>query len=304
MLQLQGVNSEYLSSVEGIRSPRVGMSFSEVPIQHRIAIVGDSFTFGLEVPYENTWGHQLEIALGPEWQVLNFGVDGYGVDQAFLRYQRDILAWRPDIVILGVIEDDFRRTMGVYGFLTSPGGLPFPKPRFVVRDYVLTLLNFPLPRPEFIFTRPFITELPFIEYDRSFQSAEWEWHSYLNAYAVRFLLSRFPRWPVLRPNIDDEAMKSVNGAIFHAFLGLSRAQGSIPIIVYFPARLDFASPQQGWTRVAREVFQTYGIPLLDMTNCVSQISPAERFAILHYSSVTNAAVAKCLRDAIEEASQR
>jgi hypothetical protein len=99
-------------------------------------------------------------------------------------------------------------------------------------------------------------------------------------------------------------MKSVNGAIFHAFLGLARAHGSTPIIVYFPTRLDFASPQQGWTRVAREVFQTYGIPLLDMTNCVSQISPAERFVILHYSSVTNVAVAKCLRDAIGEASQR
>jgi hypothetical protein len=74
--------------------------------------------------------------------------------------------------------------------------------------------------------------------------------------------------------------------------------------VYFPARLDFASPQQGWTRFAREVFQTYGIPLLDMTSCVSQVSPAERFVILHYSSVTNAAVANCLLDVIGQASQR
>jgi hypothetical protein len=245
------------------------MSFAAAPIQHRIAIVGDSFTFGLEVPYEDTWGPQLEIALGLEWQVLNFGVDGYGVDQAFLKYQLNVLAWHPDIVILGVIEDDFRRTMGVYGFLTFPGWLPFPKPRFVVRDHVLTPLNFPLPHPGFIFTRQFITDLPFIECDRSFQSAEWEWHSYFNAYTIRFLLSRFPRWPVLRPNTDDEAMKSVNGAIFQACLGLARAQGSTPIVVYFPARSDFVTPRPRWTRVAREVFQTYGIPFLDMTSALS-----------------------------------
>jgi hypothetical protein len=83
--------------------------------------VGDSFTFGLEVRYEDTWPRQLERLLGPEFQVLNFGVDGYGVDQAYLRYRRDGLAWRPEIVVLGVIDDDFRRTMCVYAFLCFPG---------------------------------------------------------------------------------------------------------------------------------------------------------------------------------------
>jgi hypothetical protein len=117
----------YLSSAEGIRGPRLGMSFSGVPARHRIAIVGDSFTFGLEVRYEETWGHQLELALGQGYQVLNFGVDGYGVDQAYLRYKRDVLSWHPEIVILGVINDDLRRTMGVYGFLTfQEGRFHFP----------------------------------------------------------------------------------------------------------------------------------------------------------------------------------
>jgi|SoiMetStandDraft_2_1073263.scaffolds.fasta_scaffold03231_2 hypothetical protein len=294
----------YLSSVEGIRSPRVGMVFANVPARRRIAIVGDSFTFGLEVSYEKTWGHQLELALGLEYQVMNFGVDGYGVDQAYLRYRRDVLSWHPDIVILGVIEDDFRRTMGVYGFLTFPGGLPFPKPRFVVRDYGLAPLNLPLPDPEFIFTRQFITDLPFIEYDRSFQSAEWQWHSYFHAHSIRFLLSRFPRWPVSRPNIADEAMKSVNGEIFRSFLALARAQGSTPIVVYFPGRSDFVSPQSRWKGVAREVLQAYGIPFLDMTSCVSQVSPVERFAVVHYSAATNAVIAGCLRNVIREALRR
>jgi hypothetical protein len=54
----------YLSSAEGMRSPRVGMSYAQTPAQHRVALVGDSFTFGLEVPYEGTWGAQLELLLG------------------------------------------------------------------------------------------------------------------------------------------------------------------------------------------------------------------------------------------------
>jgi lysophospholipase L1-like esterase len=70
--------------------------FAAVPAKRRIAVVGDSFTFGLEVRYEDTWPYQLERALGPEFRVLNLGVDGYGVDQAFLRYRRDVLAWRPE----------------------------------------------------------------------------------------------------------------------------------------------------------------------------------------------------------------
>jgi len=295
-VKLDSEEDIYLSSVEGIRSPRVGMSFAATPARHRVAIVGDSFTFGLEVRYEETWGHQLELALGQGYQVLNFGVDGYGVDQAYLRYERDVLSWKPDIVILGLINDDLRRTMGVYGFLTFPGAeIPFPKPRFILKGQKLSLLNLPLPTPESIFAKQSINELPFVEYDGSFQRTEWESHFYHYSYSVRFLLSKYPRWPLPQPTVTDGALKSVNGEIFRAFVRLAHERGSTPIVVYFPAHSDFVGPQVGWTRVAREVFQTYGIPYLDMTRCVSKVRPSQRFVTLHYSPITNVAIAKCLR---------
>jgi len=297
----------YFSSVEGIRSPRAGMKFAIVPTKRRIALVGDSYTFGLEVQYEGTWGHLLELALGPEFQVLNFGVDGYGVDQAYLRYRRDVLSWHPDIVIFGVIEDDLRRTMGVYGFLTFPNAaMPFPKPRFVMTGHTLDLFNIPLPTPDSLFAKDFITELPFIEYDQSFHSSEWEWRFYHHAYSIRFLLSRYPRWPVLGPAISDEAMKSVNGEIFRLFVRLAREEGSTPVIVYFPSRFDFVSdgtaPSRP-TRVAKQVLRDNRIAYLDVTDCVRGVSPAERFLRLHYSRVANAAVARCLADSIREVSR-
>jgi GDSL-like Lipase/Acylhydrolase family len=294
-------NNLYFSSLEGIRSPRVAMTFAGIPARHRIAIVGDSFTFGLEVQYEGTWGHHLERMLGSEYQVLNFGVDGYGVDQAYLRYQRDVLPWRPDIVVLGMINDDFYRTMGVYGFLKFiDSEMPFPKPRFVLREKIVPL-NLPLPTPDEIFAKKSITELPFIAYDASFQRDEWMWHFYHYAYSIRFLLSKFPHWPVPEPNDSEDTLKSVNGEILRAFVRLARERGSTPVVVYFPSRSDFASdgtPLTGLRRIGQEVLQASGIAYLDMTDCVSKVRPTERFAIRHYSPATNAVVAGCLVDSI------
>ena len=296
--------SIYLSSAEGLRSPRSGMSYAGSRPNRRIAIVGDSFTFGLEVRYEDTWGHQLELILGDGTQVLNFGVDGYGVDQSFLRYQRDTIPWRPDIVILGVINDDLRRTMCVFGFLCFPGGeIPFSKPRFELNGQTLRLLNVPLSTPQSLFEKLSIADLPFIEYDPSYnQSSDWEKHFYHHLISFRYLISKFPRWTEPREGVTDEALKGVNGAIFRSFLRLARAQGSIPIVVLFPTLSDFMQERRGRTGIAKEVLRSNEIPFIDMTDCVSALDVTERFVALHYSPATNFAIAKCLRDWIRERS--
>jgi hypothetical protein len=291
----------YLSSVEGLRSPQAGISFAgrRPPPRHRIALVGDSFTFGLEVHYEDTWGNQLERVLGPEFQVLNFGVDGYGVDQAYLRYQRDVLAWHPDVVILGVINDDLRRTMCVYAFLCFPGfEMPFAKPRFTVSGDTLVPRNVPLPPPDSLFMQAAIADLPFIAYDPSFDPAEWEWHPYDHSYAIRFVLSKFRRWPVPGPAVTEAALRTVNGEVLRAFVRRAREHGATPIVVFFPSRTAFLPEPQRSPSVAQQVLSANAIPYVDMTECVSRVSPAERFVTLHYSAVTNAAIARCLRDAV------
>ena len=82
----------------------------------RVALIGDSFTFGEGVRFEDTWGSVLGEALGTHCQVLNFGVPGYGIDQIYLRYMKDVRPWHPTIVIASFIEDDLWRTMSVYAF--------------------------------------------------------------------------------------------------------------------------------------------------------------------------------------------
>lgn len=62
----------------------------------------------------------LERSLGSNATVLNLGVDGFGVDQTVLRYERDAWAWKPDVAILGLIDHDLLRTLSVYSFVTFP----------------------------------------------------------------------------------------------------------------------------------------------------------------------------------------
>ena len=291
-----GDDSVYLSSAEGLRSGRAGISLAASPARHRIALVGDSFTFGLEVRYEQTWGHQLEQALGADYQVLNFGVDGYGTDQAYLRYRRDVVPWHPDVVILGLVSDDLNRSMCVYGFLCFHGSeMPFPKPRLVLRGDSLVPLAMPLPSPESIFATRAIEQLPFVEYDRAFDPLEWQRHAYDGAYSVRYLLSRFRRWSVLGPLKDDAAMARVNGAVLRSFVREVKKNGSTPVIVFLPAKgellPDWNQPFHG-PALLREL----GLTFVDATPCVTKVAPARRFVVLHYSPEANAAVAGCLRD--------
>lgn len=300
----RSVDGLNFSSAEGLRSPRAGMAFADVPTTYRIALVGDSYTFGLEVKYEDSWGYQLERALGPEFQVLNFGVSGYGLDQAYLRYHRDVRPWRPDVVIFGVFPHDLERTMTIYTFISFPEwGYPFAKPRFITNGDQLTTLNIPLLPPEAIFSKNSITDLPFLEYDKGYKPSDWQWRFYHRSYILRYLMSRYPHWRPPVPTVSDVASESVNSALLRSFLQLAAAEGSTPIVVYLPARIDLHASTESAERgggFARDVLNATGINYTDLSTCLLELPHHERFVggIRHYTPAANAAVARCLRPAI------
>ncbi|MGH9888041.1 MAG: SGNH/GDSL hydrolase family protein [bacterium] len=295
-----GESDIYLSSAEGLRSRVIGDSLAARRPAHRIALVGDSFTFGLEVNYEDTWGDRLERSLGADTQVLNFGVDGYGVDQSVLRYQRDVPAWHPDIAILSFILDDLRRTQCVYAFLCFQafGEIPFPKPRFAPAAGGIRQVNAPLPLPESVFAKPTIASLPFVDYDITYNPREWRRHFYDRSYLVRFVRSRFPLWPADRPEIDPEAGNQVNATFLREFIHLAEEQGVFPIVVGFPSKSDFSAAATGDRGPLARIVGGYGVPFVDMTACVTRVPADQRFVFLHYSPAVNAAVANCLADSV------
>ncbi|MDP3091182.1 MAG: SGNH/GDSL hydrolase family protein [Nitrospira sp.] len=298
----QGVS--YFSSAEGLRSASPGTAFADRHPTIRIALIGDSYTFGDEVAYEDTWGYQLEKLLGPDVQVLNFGVNAYGTGQAYLRYLQDVRAWHPDVVIFGFVDHDLVRTMSVYASLTFPTAtFPYAAPRFVMRDQQLTLLNVPLPPPEQIFSAKSIDELPYIEWDRSYVNGEWDrpaWTIPTRSYLFRWLESWYPMAEDLRPDVSDAAMREVNGAIFQAFAKQAKADGAVPILVHFPSWMQ-DSDILDYTPLGVKILRSAGLDFLDPTDCLTPIPFADRvMPRRHYAPKGNLAVAQCFREPVAE----
>jgi hypothetical protein len=232
---------------------------------------------------------------------LNFGVPGYGVDQAYLRYEKDVRQWKPDVVIFGFISHDVFRTMTVYPFLNfADWDMPFSKPRFTLRDGELKKLNVPPLEPEAIFSRGSILELPFLQYDIGYRQSDWQKNLYHLSYLARLFVSWHPRWSAKNPDVSDEAMVSVNASILKAFVRSAEQAGAIPIVVYFPGRQELEKPSSSLPR-GRRVLQQAGIPYTDPTPCLLEVNPADRSLVHHYSPQGNAAVAKCLLPVVHEA---
>ena len=136
----------------GIRSDVA--DYSTVPPRDvlRIAIFGDSFTEGAEVPLASTWGSYLESYLneaGVHSEVLNFGVSAYGIDQAFLRWKKDGRSYSPDLVIFGFQAENAKRNLNLFRpFYNGRTGVIFTKPRFIFNSDRLKLINVPTVPPE------------------------------------------------------------------------------------------------------------------------------------------------------------
>ena len=103
------VDVEYRINGQGLRAER------EYPLQKspgtcRIALFGDSFFFGLESGYKNTFGALLEQRLREQKinaEVLNFAVGGFGTAEMLQTYEKFGLKFDPDIVIFSWEASDF-----------------------------------------------------------------------------------------------------------------------------------------------------------------------------------------------------
>jgi len=107
-------------------------------ISRTISVYGDSYVFGSGVPVEEAWTSLLEKKSGVG--VLNFGVQGYGSDQALLRLERQQSEVPSPTVLLCILAENINRCVNVYAGFYRPGFNP-PKPRFVLAGSRLTVYN-------------------------------------------------------------------------------------------------------------------------------------------------------------------
>ena len=95
LYQFQNLNSQ------GLRADR---EYSLAPPEDklRLAVFGDSFVFCDGELTQNTWAYFLEHSV-KNLEVMNFGVSGYGLGQSYLRYLKDGLKFKPDIVFFNYV---------------------------------------------------------------------------------------------------------------------------------------------------------------------------------------------------------
>jgi hypothetical protein len=98
----------------GLRAKTSGTVYgTKQPDEYRIAIVGDSNTFGEGIPEtEDTFAQVLEDTLNRQQQavavkVLNYGASAYSVKQMAAMLQYRMVEIQPDLVIMAIIPQDF-----------------------------------------------------------------------------------------------------------------------------------------------------------------------------------------------------
>jgi len=125
-------------SVDGL-GMRVDPESPPVRRGRHLAVLGDSFTFGLGVNDGETFVSILNRGSSNTW--WNYGVPGYSTDQECLCLERDVMRRRPDVVLLvHYLGNDA---------LDNPRPVPLQvrasKPFFQVQLGQLVLTNSPVP---------------------------------------------------------------------------------------------------------------------------------------------------------------
>ena len=291
---LQSSNGLYSTGDRGIRLSQTGITVSASRGACRIALVGDSHTFGEELKFEDTWSYLLKDYLPQPCQILNFGVGGHSVAQMYLRYMRDVRPSHPDMVIFSLSSHTAARTMGVYGLNMFPSDHPWAQPRFELRDHELAPINLPLPSLETIANTRSMSDLPYIDYDRFYVPGNWElprWQYMYNSYLFRLYVTWFPLW---RTQYNGNSMEAINHALLRSLLRTTESDGATPVVLYLPDPYDYEEPHREMP--SRRILRTSGIEYVDLQPCLDEIATGDRFIPNggHYSLKGSVAITRCI----------
>jgi hypothetical protein len=233
---------------QGLRSKH---AYSKSPHARtlRIAAFGDSFVYGNEVGTADSWPSLMEESC-ERLEVLNYGVGGYGVDQALLRFESEGMEYEPEIVLMGFVTDDLRRLVNRYRRFIADQELPYFKPRFVLEGTDLRLIKNPIPassdysrliREPSLVTQvgwldhwysPMIYENPFYDISSTVRLA-----TTVGLRIYRRFVDPDRIWDGQRINAESEAFR-LQVVLFQRFVDAARKQAAKPHVIIFPSKED------------------------------------------------------------------
>ncbi len=281
-----------------------------------VSAYGDSFTYGTDVRDGETWETFLGNKLGTN--VLNFGVAGYGTDQACLKYEtnRDV---NTRVVMLCIWPENINRVVNIYRpFLYHKERLGLTKPLFMRTGNQFTLIHNPLTKASQVkkLDEPdFLTRIARQDY----------WYQLdkrLPAISFPFTISLI-RWrkPVFQQLVlstsrvlpyagdvkypwnlfDEPGPFGVMCYIIDRFVKTARSRGSVPVVVILPHKdqvreiLDYhTSRVERLTRYLDEKRYAYIDVLQEIADMHPTRAQLERWFQGHSTREGNEVIAKIL----------
>jgi hypothetical protein len=305
----QGGDIPYRTNRAGLRAERE-YPLGPPPETRRLAAFGDSFTYCEEVELEDCWTTQLQRQW-PRGEVLNFGVPGYGPDQAWLRYQREGRAYQPCAVLIGYLVENINRVVNRFRpFYEPAGGLVLSKPRYLLAGEGLELLPNPVENPEDL-DDPLWVEDTLGPHDNWYFPGLFVANPFDGLLTVRLSRTVAARRPDYEFTRDWEAQIAqayrrqgeafqVTARVLREFARQVREDGATPVVLVFGSEMELRAVRQRGEKVYAPLLEWLsreGIPTIDLTDDLAAQtarSSVSRLVGNHYTPMGNRLVASTL----------
>ncbi len=289
---------------------------------YRLLVFGDSFAEGWGVQLEESVSKQLEkMGQGTGgkagFEVINFGVAGYGTDQEMLLFQKLGQFYQPDRVLVFFYANDLLNNALPRGIGAERGNKPFFK---IGRDQRLRLHGVPVKKAVFWdekvrASRPWPARL------RYYLGQHWHLFALIDkALAPAVSKDRQQRYyEALYGTKGDsrlEGMWELTGRLLQAFHFSIRQAGAEMLLVYVPAIVQ--AEEGNWrykrdlhgligefdlqkpNRKIAELAKRYGIPVLDLYEPFKQASRTRQlyYRESHWNAQGHALAASLIWDCL------
>jgi len=189
------------------------------------------------------------------------------------------------------------RSGAVYYFMRPDLGLPFSKPRFIVKDGELAALNSPVLSAERIYAGNSIFDLPLLDHEVFFYPSHWRASGLDDSYVMRYLFSRFPKWDAQGAHLKEDAITELSARLIETLAEKVESAGAKLLIVFLPERADVAGRTAKHRDAIAALLARKGRVIFDPIPCMVSRVPAQQLFVeggVHYNATGNAALAECL----------
>ena len=303
-------DNRYCANSAGLRSDRE-FTPAKPAAKLRVSLFGDSFIHGHDIDLAGSLAPQLETALRArriDAEALNFGVGGFGMDQAYLRYSREGGRFETDVVVMGLQFENVARHVMVFRLIAFPQtAIPFSKPRYYFDGPSLLVANRPTVAPERIadtlatFDRSPLRRFESF-YTERYQRRWYSWSRLLSVIAAWTARENESQLNVLDPT--GEAIV-ITLAVLEQFRNDVRVTGKPFLLVYLPLKDNIAAQLNGGADPSEPLLALLrpGFTIVDPSPrlvALAREHGVDAVAPGHYSAIGNGAVAETLADAIAD----